>query len=341
MKQTRENYIDMAKGIGIVLVVYGHCMRDFNVLIQWQCSFFMPLFFVLSGICYKFPQKNYFWNNIRKILKPYYLWAIFGFCIEILLYIFKGMDIQKIVYSFINLLFGMSIWNYPLWFLVCFFVSKSVFDIIILISQKVKRIVLIQIICVIVCCLIGILMGKYARAFSFFYPFRFDTGLVMIPFLLIGNLSKPFIQKIASNNCKKNVVILLVLLGINLISHNYNTVVSVSSSEYGNVFLFFISSISGSYFIIILCKIFSESSILDKYINIFTLFGRESMFIMCVHAIILMFIAKVLLILNYILKVSMITIEYMEFALCLLTLIVICYYFDRREKYKTKMLKKI
>lgn len=134
---------------------------------------------------------------------------------------------------------------------------------------------------------------------------------------------------------------MLVLLGINLISHNYNTVVSVSSSEYGNVFLFFISSISGSYFIIILCKIFSESSILDKYINIFTLFGRESMFIMCVHAIILMFIAKVLLILNYILKVSMITIDYMEFALCLLTLIVICYYFDRREKYKIKMLKKI
>ncbi|WP_302162841.1 acyltransferase family protein [uncultured Fusobacterium sp.] len=334
MKQIRENYIDMAKGIGIVLVVYGHCMRDFNVFIQWQCSFFMPLFFVLSGICYKFPQKNYFWNNIRKILKPYYLWAIFGFGIEFLLYIFKGMDVQKIVCSFIKLLLGMSFWNYPLWFLVCFFASKSVFDIIILTSQKVKRTVLIQSICVIVCCLIGILMGKYARAFSFFYPFRFDTGLVMLPFLLIGNLSKPFILKIVSNNYKRNVVILLVLLGINLMSHNYNTVVSVNSSEYGNIFLFLISAISGSYFIIILCKIFSEFLILDKYINIFTLFGRESMFIMCAHAIILMFIAKALLILNSILKVSMITIDYMEFALCLSTLIVICYYFDRRERNK-------
>ncbi len=32
-QKLRMMYIDMAKGIGIILVVYGHCMRNFNEFI--------------------------------------------------------------------------------------------------------------------------------------------------------------------------------------------------------------------------------------------------------------------------------------------------------------------
>lgn len=45
--------IDIARGIAIVLVIIGHSLSDtHNVINQWILSFHMPLFFVISGICF-------------------------------------------------------------------------------------------------------------------------------------------------------------------------------------------------------------------------------------------------------------------------------------------------
>ena len=56
----RQRYLDVAKGIGIILVVIGHCIPDastpegisnksFAVLFSVIYSFHMPLFFFISG----------------------------------------------------------------------------------------------------------------------------------------------------------------------------------------------------------------------------------------------------------------------------------------------------
>ncbi len=298
----------------------------------------MPLFFILSGICYTFPSKNiYLKNNIKKILKPYCLYALIGFFIEFLLHRVKGFEIDKTFYSFVKLLVGVSFWNYPLWFLVCFFVSKTIFDIIMLFSLKMKNFILVQFTCVMGVFFWGVLLGKFANNYSFFYPFRLDIGLTMIIFIFIGNLSKNIVKGTKNINRKKIIIILVILLSINLIAYKFNTLVSVNSSDYGNIFLFLISAVSGSYFVIIFCKILSESSISIKNKNFllmrtWNLLGKQSLFILGTHAIILSFIAKGLIVLNYILKFSVITIDYFKFILCLLILIIICYYLDNNRK---------
>ena len=43
----RLNYLDYAKGIGILLVVLGHIYNNNTKL--WIYSFHMPLFFIISG----------------------------------------------------------------------------------------------------------------------------------------------------------------------------------------------------------------------------------------------------------------------------------------------------
>ena len=47
----RTKWIDIAKGIGIVLVVLGHCLNSHQLPCLFIRSFHMPLFFLVSGYC--------------------------------------------------------------------------------------------------------------------------------------------------------------------------------------------------------------------------------------------------------------------------------------------------
>ena len=47
----RIEALDVAKGIGIILVIIGHLSSSY--LHDWIYSFHMPLFFIISGICFK------------------------------------------------------------------------------------------------------------------------------------------------------------------------------------------------------------------------------------------------------------------------------------------------
>lgn len=77
MSGKRIEYIDIAKGIGILLVALAHA--DVSIfspyLHQWIYSFHMPLFFFLSG--YFFNPKTPFWTLLKKrfnsVLKPYFV----------------------------------------------------------------------------------------------------------------------------------------------------------------------------------------------------------------------------------------------------------------------------
>ena len=48
--KNRVTYLDLAKGIGIILVVLGHMENISSELRIWISSFHMPLFFVISGM---------------------------------------------------------------------------------------------------------------------------------------------------------------------------------------------------------------------------------------------------------------------------------------------------
>lgn len=54
VENKRIAYIDIAKGIGILFVMLGHCLYSEESPIRlFIYSFHMPLFFVLSGMTYK------------------------------------------------------------------------------------------------------------------------------------------------------------------------------------------------------------------------------------------------------------------------------------------------
>lgn len=49
MTKQRIGYLDIAKGIGILLMIFGH-IDGGGVVQTWIYSFHIPLFFIVSGI---------------------------------------------------------------------------------------------------------------------------------------------------------------------------------------------------------------------------------------------------------------------------------------------------
>lgn len=73
MAVTRNDTIDIMKGIGITLVIIGH-MQDSFCLHKFIFSFHMPLFFILAGYFFSPREgvKEGLVKDVRRLLVPYF-----------------------------------------------------------------------------------------------------------------------------------------------------------------------------------------------------------------------------------------------------------------------------
>lgn len=71
-KQTHIDEIDIAKGIGIVLVIIGHTLPEKSFFRQIIYSFHMPLFMILSGVVIGDKSENNLSDSIKKENKLFY-----------------------------------------------------------------------------------------------------------------------------------------------------------------------------------------------------------------------------------------------------------------------------
>ncbi len=107
--KNRSYWVDYAKAIGILLVVYGHVLRglyDANILFSKEFyelsdsvvySFHMPLFFFLSGLFFynsllKYGGIKLIKNKIDTIIYPYIIWSIIQGLIEVFLSSYTNGD---------------------------------------------------------------------------------------------------------------------------------------------------------------------------------------------------------------------------------------------------------
>lgn len=95
----RNSWADICKGIGIILVVYGHVQRglfsaglemneqEYKLIDSIIYSFHMPLFFFISGLFFynsltKTDQTHFIAKKIDTILYPYVAWSLIQGTIE-------------------------------------------------------------------------------------------------------------------------------------------------------------------------------------------------------------------------------------------------------------------
>ncbi len=117
----RQTWVDYAKGIAIILVLYRHVFEGIknsgiNVskyifLEEWNIIFFsfrMPLFFIVSGIFVsssfvKRGMDKFIKTKLRTILYPYFLWGIIQITIQLIFSPYVNGRIN--FYSYLDLLY--------------------------------------------------------------------------------------------------------------------------------------------------------------------------------------------------------------------------------------------
>ncbi len=134
----RIQYYDVAKGILILLVILTHTffyatgktdapnetirlLRDY----QWICtSFYMPAFFIVSGICSNFNKdfKPFLIKIFRTILVPAIFFDLFFFTVPNIL--FGVSSISEGAVGFVKRTFAFG---GVYWFLPCLFLSKIIY----------------------------------------------------------------------------------------------------------------------------------------------------------------------------------------------------------------------
>ena len=201
----RIDYIDIAKGIGILLVVLGHNPFVSGFSLRLIYAFHMPLFFFLSG--YFFNASLAFSELLKKrfhaLLKPY-------FFVIVLIYFFHvsfgKLNISVAIGRVIKSLYGAGDYLewFPMWFLPHLFLV-SVFAFAVLRLRSSLKNNYLYYLLLLAMLAIGILtMDKFPRftipfiskSFIFIHPpYGADLLPVTAFFFLLGAEARQFVSK--------------------------------------------------------------------------------------------------------------------------------------------------
>jgi acyltransferase len=283
MNNQRIKWVDIIKGIGIMLVVVGHSNWIFaqattTMFIQkYIYSFHMPLFFFLSGYLFvkeKYPSfKKFLITKVRTLLMPYLFFAVLSILFDIVLRLKDNIELISFKESLIQILYLKDKvgWNEPLWYLACLFIVEIMFYFICRIKAKTTK-VFTLLICMVVgysLCLINDLV----------LPWGIGVALTALIFYAIGSYTKN--NKFAGRLILQNKTVFFICLTISVIIGGVlNTIVIMYYTMYGNFVYFYIASITGIVSYVQLSQFISNHNMMA---NIFGYFGRNSLVILCTH----------------------------------------------------------
>lgn len=277
----RIDWVDMARGYGILLVIIGHLAYE-TQFARWIYSFHMPLFFFLSG--FVFVAKGNFIEFLKKkskaILVPYFGLGMCIIVFEIIYYPLRGdyhFSFSKVFYKIKDLLIQKRAW--ALWFLACLFLLEIIFYIIVKVFKNIWFIG-------IVCLAMSIGGYHYYQNDGVGLVWNIDVCLIAIIFFYIGYLSKylseRYVNKVLQNPTRLIVgavlIILLVAGNIALARASYASCgrnVDLYFGSLGNPLFSFPSAIFGILAVIVLSKLHIFESI--RY------FGEHSLVYYALH----------------------------------------------------------
>lgn len=139
-KSGRIEYIDLLKGIAIILMIVGHTFKTQNVLFRIIYSFHMPLFAIISGYFFK---KRDFKERINGIMQRMFMPYIYTWMAIILIYMVKNICLGNKLFTnllgiILNVMFAsatnINIMGIeashcgPVWFLIALGIAMLVFN---------------------------------------------------------------------------------------------------------------------------------------------------------------------------------------------------------------------
>ncbi len=274
MNEKRLNSIDIAKGIGIILVVIGHTNTPFGIgKVIYQ--FHMPLFFILSGFFYKDDYIKtplvFLLGSLKRLYGPFVINGLRLFFIGLLLsYLILGTTGFSFLGGLKYILLIISGLNSPqfgggaFWFLRALFILRFLYLFLNLIINKIENNSLKNFI-IFVSVFVFLIIGYKTQ-----FPYTISSTFIALFFYYVGNLYAKNQKYI-----KMNVFLLIPAIAVVICSSFINKV-DLAYNTYTYFSLFLLTSICGSYTILFVSEKIKQNYILE-YI------GQKSLSIMIFH----------------------------------------------------------
>ncbi len=293
--QKRITWLDMAKGVGIVLMVAGHLIGAlqtidnkpyFSPVYQFIASFHMPLFFIISGILLRITKEEekdirlILYRKAKTLLLPYASFSLMYFVINICTCIFypdllRFSELWK--YFIYSVTFrGVSV----LWFLPALFLGETLFLWCRKKTDDAGLLLLFTVTGFCICFFSPVLhwegweanlalmaMGSLLHTLA--------RGILACTFLLIGYQS----ARLLTAKEKPSPLFLLLgaaMLGADGVLCFLNGSVDLNYMVFNNFFLYMLCACLGSFGVILVCKNMYQSWLLIFY-------GVNSLVIMATH----------------------------------------------------------
>ncbi len=292
LAEKRIQWIDISKGIGILLVIVGHCVNSGNYTFRWIFSFHMPLFLILSGLCFKEKKMGVMIRKkFEQLLVPYFAFCLVGFIVSMIIPSWRHISINKTLLGLYQ--------GYPntlhissTWFLNCLFIISIVFNLIILLSKNRHRMLNItSYLLLFLIVVFGFYIGKNRRILSNLpakrMPLTSDSACVGLLFFAFGYWIKKVIFQYSSVFRKKyHLHILGALLSFTatIFIINHNGTVNLHAMTYRKIPLFIMGAIAGFLFVYFISLIVQDIRYLN---NILIWYGQNSLKIMGTQSIVL------------------------------------------------------
>ena len=286
MNNKRIEWIDICKCIGIFFVVLGHVIIPESIDI-WIHSFHMPLFFILSGLCFNEKKHHHFLpflkSRFKTLVFPYILFSLLLYYLyNIIVHVALNNDFGT-CHNLLNCIYTpastTSCFGAVNWFLPALFISEIVFFFLgKIVSYSRKKIVIIVFLVSLIAFFYPVLTNYYRL------PLAIDSMFMGLFFYGFGWLIKGIDYKKIQIFFKKSILlsyfIVAFLLVTSFVLSQTNNMVNMRKLIYGNYFLFIFISIGISFMIVAFSILLNISSIKIKILNILKYIGKNTMVIM-------------------------------------------------------------
>ncbi len=299
--RSRIGWIDIAKAIGILVVLINHAELQLGAATYLGGMFYMPIFFVLSGYTYKDNRqesvKSFTISKAKRLLIPY-MWfqiALLAlFTVQLILAkqslvtaivpILGAFYSRNVLYAnalevFVtvptnNIEFFKAL-NAPLWFLTGLFITLILYKLIMTLAKgNLKR----EWIYLSISIFIGILLKYFC---PILLPWSIDTAFISVGFVHMGKImrQKNVVLKLY-NNPFYVIVIVLVFIAISYINGSVN----MSVREFGkSTLLYLVVGGTGSLLLMLISKAIEEHTRITSHL--FIIIGRHTIGILAFHLV--------------------------------------------------------
>lgn len=278
----RLSYIDIAKGIAMIFIVFGHTIihtPNAYSIYQYIYSFHVVLFFILSGFTYsnKRGLKEFIFVKFKKLMTPFFIFATLFLIPYFLLAHYTSFnieiaDISEIKSLLLEIIYGNGNnlalkQNTSLWFLPALFSSEVIYRCLDKVNIKYKDIFLT---------LLLLVVSYISTYMQIVLPWGINTALALLVFFQLGILIKKY-EVIEKINRSLIIKIVLIILSVSTIYiYSKNKTVDCANYSYGVYGIFLFTSLVLPLLIIWVSKVINKCKLLE-YI------GKNTLSILIFH----------------------------------------------------------